>query len=271
MAKISTVILTLMLGSFQTYASNTSFLTFEFPPFSYKFEGHPSGPFRDMIDDVCLELGSECSFETFPTRRSKFLISEGKGDAIYPIAWFESRAENFYFSVPFMMTEYGVFLSAENKTTITSVDDLQGLYVGVFGPSNTSNSLEDLNAILVDKGLKPMKIMIQRDESGNLMRMLDSNRIDAYYSNRSLGEFRAKQFGIEGVRYAWKDKRLLYFVAFPKATTDIKFVEKFNKAALKVFSKQGYLEKAKSMGYLLSTAYGRNTQSILDTTLDWCA
>ena len=95
------------------------------------------------------------------------MISEGEGDAIYPIAWFESRAENFFSSPYFMMTEYGVFLSAENKTTIKTVEDLQGLHVGVFGPSNTSNSLEDLNAILVDKGLW-LKVMIQRDETWQL-------------------------------------------------------------------------------------------------------
>ncbi|MBU2897892.1 substrate-binding periplasmic protein [Vibrio hepatarius] len=242
MEKIIAITVTLMLVSFQTYASNTSFLTFEFPPFSHKIKGQPSGPFTDMVNDVCLELGNECSFKTFPTRRAKLMISEGKADGIYPFAWYENRAEKFYFSVPFMMTEYGIFLSVDNKTTIANVEDLQGLHVGVFGPSNTSNSLDELNETLVAKGLKPMKIMIQRDESGNLIRMLDSNRIDAYYSNRSLGEFRAKQFGIEGIRYTWKDKRLLYFVAFPKSTTDIEFVEKFNKAALKIFSKQGYLE-----------------------------
>ena len=115
-----------------------------------------------------------------------------------------------------MMTEYGVFLSAENKTTITSVEDLQGLHVGVFGPSNTSNSLEDLNAILVDKGLKPMKIMIQRDESGNLMRMLDSNRIDAYYSNRSLGSFVQNSLVLRALGMYGKTNVYLYFNGIPQ-------------------------------------------------------
>ncbi len=175
-------------------------------------------------------------------RRAKDQIAKGQATGIFPFGWFPKRAEKFYFSIPFMLTEYGIFVSSSHQDKISGMEDLQSMQVGVFGPSNTSNSLENLKKKMVDAGLKPIKIIMKRDEDGNLIRMLASNRIDAYYSNRALGEFRAKQFNVTGVKYAWEAKQLLYFVAFPKATTDEALVKKFNQAALKVFAKKGYLE-----------------------------
>lgn len=219
------------------------FTTFEFPPFSQKTStGKSTGPFKTIISDICDEMGEECQFSMLPTRRAKLKVSHGQADAIFPFGWYRERAEKFYFSVPFMLTEYGFFVPSTNNDLVQGLRDIQDFNVGVFGPSNTSKSLESIRNLMISMGLKPIRIKIQTDENGNLIRMLESSRIDAYYSNKAVAEYRAKQFKVTDVRYAWRDRELLYFVAFPKATTKISFVRKFNQAALKLFSEVNYLQ-----------------------------
>lgn len=247
MFKLTHLIVLSIVLSLPAHAESLKFLTFKFPPFSQNVDGKPKGPFMDLISDVCKEMDDKCTFNTLPTRRAKDQIAKGQADGIFPFGWFPKRAEKFYFSVPFMLTEYGIFVPINYQGKISGIKDLQSMQIGVFGPSNTSNSLENLQKKMVSEGLKPFKIIMKRDEDGNLIRMLESNRIDAYYSNRALGEFRVKQFNITGVKYAWEAKQLLYFVAFPKASTNKALVEKFNQAALKVFAKKGYLESKLSV------------------------
>lgn len=241
-------LVTAYLVALPTYAID--FTTFEFPPFTQKSpSGKATGPFKSMVSDVCKEMKEECEFSIFPTRRAKLKISYGQANAIFPFGWYRERAEEYYFSVPFMQTQYGFFVPESNKKKIDGLRDIQGFKVGVFGPSNTSVSLTEIRNLMIELGLNPIRIEVRTDESGNLIRMLERNRIDAYYSNKAVAEYRAKEFNVKGVRYAWTDKTLLYFVAFPKKTTDKSLVREFNQVALKLFSKPGYLaEKLEPWG-----------------------
>ncbi len=238
------VILLLAVSCMSLPVSALEFTTFDFPPFSQKSSaGKSTGPFKSIINDICREMNETCHFTILPTRRAKLKVANGEADAIFPFGWYSKRGEKFYFSVPFMLTEYGFFVPSSYKKEVKGLSDIQNFKVGVFGPSNTSNSLANVRDLMITMGLKPIRINIQTDENGNLIRMLESSRIDAYYSNKALAEYRAKQFNVTDVKYAWRDRELLYFVAFPKKTTKQSLVKRFNQAALKLFSKPGYLEK----------------------------
>ncbi|GLT19821.1 hypothetical protein GCM10007938_36040 [Vibrio zhanjiangensis] len=231
---------TCLVAVFPSYALD--FSTFNFPPFSQQDQsGEVSGPFVGIIKDICKEMNEPCTFEMVPNRRLKMKVANGEVTGGFPYGWNAERAKTLYFSVPFMLTEYGVFVSNKNQTQISGLSDMQGFHVGVFGPSNTSKSLDKLQAKMEQDGLKPITIKLQTDPKGQLVKMVNHGRIDAIYNNKAVTMYRAKELN-EDIRYAWKDKELLYFVAFPKEKTDINLVKRFNQAALKLFSQSGYLD-----------------------------
>ncbi|MGF1754423.1 transporter substrate-binding domain-containing protein [Vibrio makurazakiensis] len=214
----------------------------DFPPFVQKLpSGEAGGPFRTMVDDICREMNQTCVVTVVPNRRSKFQVDQGEVDVGFPYGWTEKRSQIYYYSVPFMVSEYGLFVSFDNKRVVKGIEDLQDYQVAAFTPSNTLISLEGIRDEMITKGLAPLRIFKKSDANGQLVQMLASDRIASYYSNRALVEFRAKQFGVSGLRYAWSHKPVTYFAVFPKAHTDSEQVRQFNQAALKVFSQEGYL------------------------------
>ncbi len=94
---------------------------------------------------------------------------------------------------------------------------------------------------MIKDELEPISIYETEDNAGKLIRMLELNRLDAYFSNKAAGFTIAKKVGATKFRYAWQYKELLYFVVFPKKYIDKDTVRKFNQAALRVFAKKGYL------------------------------
>jgi len=237
----------LVVGFLPKTASALEVSVHDFPPFVQKLpSGEVGGPFRIMIDDICREMKQTCSVKVVPNRRSKFQVEQGEVDIGFPYGWTEKRSKIYYYSVPFMVSEYGLFVSFESKYEIQGIEDLQDFQVAAFTPSNTLLSLEGIRDKMVDESMTPLRIFKKSDANGQLVQMLASNRIDSYYSNKALVEFRAKQFGVSGLRYAWSHKPVTYFAVFPKAHTDPNEVRRFNQAALKIFSQKGYLSEVLS-------------------------
>ncbi|OAJ94026.1 substrate-binding periplasmic protein [Vibrio bivalvicida] len=219
------------------------FSSFPFPPFVQQTDKNIiSGPFKDMVSDICKEMKEQCTFKLVPNKRSKLMVLNGDVDAGFPYGWNKERSNTFYFSIPFMVSEYGFFVPLSKAGKILKLADIQGFRVGVFGPSNTSKSLEEIQKTMLAQGLKPITIDMKTDATGNLTRMLATGRIDAYYSNKSVALYRAKEYNVSNIHYAFSNKQVTYFVAFPKETTDVDLVKKFNGAALNVFSRENYLE-----------------------------
>lgn len=220
-----------------------TFSSFEFPPFTQKLEKNKmSGPFKEMVSDICKEMGEQCTFLLLPNIRSKKMVSEGEVDGGFPYGWNQDRSKKLYFSVPFMVSEYGLFVKS-SKIGISNIKDIQGFKVGVFGPSNTSRSLEKVRESMVKENLTPIEIKMRTDPTKGSILMLSEGRIDGYFSNKSAGLYLVNNNNISNVSYAFTSKNVTYFVAFPKATSDLNMVKKFNKAALKVFSRDNYLKE----------------------------
>jgi len=217
------------------FANGFSFTTFDFAPFSYHDQqGKASGPLVELINLVCIEMNEECSFKLVPNRRAKKMAASGQTGGIFPLGWNEGRRDDYYFSVPLLVTEYGLYVPSKHKGKLNSLEGLQGYKVGVFGPSNTYTSLLELQNQMVEKGLKPMNIIVKTDANGQIIQMLAKERFDAYYTNRAVAEHRTHQFSVKGVEYAWHHKSVMYFIGFPRRTTDPEWVRRFNQTALKI-------------------------------------
>lgn len=210
-------------------AVELKFNTQEFPPFNYEKNGVVAGPAVDVIKAVCAEMRIACSFRLLPWTRAQKEVEEGKANAMFVIGWNEERARWLHFSPPLMKTEYGFFVHSSNELLYRDLRQIQGYKVAVFGPSNTSNSLEKLRDRMLEEHLDPITIDMKYDDVP-VFKMVNSGRrgLDGAFSNRDVGRSIVKEYNMTNMRYAGASKSLSYFIGFSKHYNDKALVEEFN-------------------------------------------
>lgn len=243
LTKLIAVAACALLASTAVAAQNTlTFSTHSFPPFSYSQAGQVKGPFVDIINAVCAKIHFRCTYEIMPNRRSKLTLRNGTVNGNFPLGWNKGRDKWLWFSIPLMKTEYGFFARSDSHLTYHSLKDLEGLTVGVFGPSNTSNSLRQIQKKMESQGLKPIRIEMHPNADGTGLKMVAAGRYPLYYVNKDVGFHLMARNHIKNVKYIGTQKELLYFVGFAKKHNDKRVIDKFNRAAIKL-SNDGVIAK----------------------------
>jgi len=217
------------------------FHTQDFSPFNYAIDGKVSGPAADIISLVCSRIMVDCSSRLLPWRRAQRGVKDGDAHGLFVIGWNKKRAEWLHYSPPIMKTEYGFFVRDDNNLNYSQSKDVAGLKVGVFGPSNTSSSLEKIKSQMIENGVNPISIDLRPDDESGFKK-LGSGRVNAVYSNRDVGYSLLRKLNIKNVRYAGAHKQLKYYIGFAKAHTDKTLVDKFN-AELNILYQQGKLQE----------------------------
>jgi polar amino acid transport system substrate-binding protein len=206
----------------------------DFPPFSTLADGKPAGPFIEIIDAVCKEIHYDCSYQQMPNRRSKKTLREGIVNGNFPLGWNKGRDGWLWFTIPLMKTEYGFFGRDDNEFRYSKLEDIQGLKVGVFGPSNTSNSLEKIRNEMKERGLKPIQIEMHPNADGRGLKKVSAGRFPLYYVNKDFGRHHLTELGISNVRYLGTHKELFYFAGFAKKHNQKRIIDEFNRATIKL-------------------------------------
>ncbi len=222
-------------------AVELKFNTQDFPPYSYQVDGEIAGPGVEIIQRVCRELGIKCSFDMLVWTRAQKEVEEGKAQALFFIGKNEEREKWLYFSPPVVQTYYGFFVHEHNPLQYKKPADVAGYSVGVYGPSNTSTSLEKIVAEISKTGLKPLSVdMRPNDEAG--FQKLSMKRLQAVYSNHDVGVAMIAKIGLKNIRYAGTHERLDYYVGFSKKHVDKALIDRFNSALLRL-QKSGEIRK----------------------------
>lgn len=220
--------------------------TQDFPPFSYLAEGSSDdrkvlGPAAEIIGVVCDRMEISYELRLLPWRRAQYdMREEGLYNGLFLIGKNQSRLEYLHFSPPILKTEYGFFVKSDNDLIYTDVSDLKGYRVAVYGPSNTSKSLEKL---LGDTKLFSID-MRPDDISG--FKKLSVGRVEAVYSNRDVGFALLKSLKIENATYAGRHRELNYYIGFSKKYADKGVIDRFNKGFVDLYEEgliQTILEK----------------------------
>lgn len=207
------------------------FNTQDFAPFSYMKNGLVSGPAVDIIRDICTDIKVNYSFKLLPWRRAQKEVENGDANAMFLIGWNKKRSKWLYFSPPVLDTEYGFFVLKNDNRNFKNIYDLKGYTVAVYGPSNTSNSLQIIKEKITDLSID----LRHDDECG--FKKLSRKRVDAVYSNKDVGYSIMRKLSIKNIKYLGPNKRLKYYIGFSKKYTDKKFVDIFNKAFLRLLKK----------------------------------
>ena len=232
------VILLSLLLSTSAFSKNKKlyFNTQEFTPFNYTKNKKAAGPVVEIIKEVCANIDIECESKVLPWRRAQNEVKNGLADGLFVVGKNAKREEWLYFSFPIINTEYGFFVLDSNKLVYKDMNDIQGYNVGVYGPSNTSNSLKKIGANLIEKNLSPINIRISYDDVLSFKMLNKKDRdIQAVYSNKDVGNELIRQYNLKNIRYAGKQKSLNYFIAFSKKTVSEKIVNKFNNALQEMY------------------------------------
>lgn len=203
-------------------AQELKFTTQDFAPFSYTTDGQVAGPAVEIIQSVCAKMQTQCSFRLLPWLRAKKWVRFGHAHGMFVIGHNKKREEWLYFSHPLMMTEYGFFVRKDNPMQYVHSGSIDGYKVGVYGPSNTSNSLQMLQA---EKNNFTIEIR-PHDEPG--FRKLSVGRVQAVYSNKDVGWHLIRKLGLKNIRYAGIHRKLPYYIGFGKEHIEKATVDRFN-------------------------------------------
>ncbi|WP_038292077.1 substrate-binding periplasmic protein [Zooshikella ganghwensis] len=210
-------------------AEELVFNTQDFPPFNYTVDNKVEGPAADIIRAACQALSYSCKFKLLPWRRAINEVKEGKAHGLFVIGWNKERDQWLYYSPPLMETAYGFFVRKSNTLNYSGLKDIEGYRVGVFGPSNTSKSLEKIKQSMESESLNAIHIKMVSDDI-NIFKMLDDPKrnLTSVYSNKDVGMAIIHQVNLGNIRYAGSHKKLNYYFGLSKEFTDKKVADAFS-------------------------------------------
>lgn len=213
------------------------FNTQDFSPFSYLENGRVSGPAADIIRAVCNRIKVECSFKLMVWKDAQQEVREGKANGMFVIGWNRGRSKWLYFTPQIMQTEYGFFVANGNGLKYQEISDLSGYRVGVYGPSNTSRSLQKIQTRMdKNKALTPIEIDLKPDDVALFRNLNSASRtITAIYSNKDVGNSIIRKNNLSNLTYAGAQKKLNYYIGFSKEYTDKDLVRRFNVAFIQLY------------------------------------
>lgn len=216
-------------------AESMTFVMEHFPPFNADENGTSVGPFPDIVRATCAALKIQCAIETYPWRRAYRMVEEGQVDGIFVLLRTPEREKDFYFSEPLVQTSYAVFANQSSRFTYAAPKDLDGYTVGVYGPSGTSTTAEE-----IAKAVPGMKIVVEVDNP-TVFRKLSGMRYgekSAAVMNLDVGNYLLKREQIAGIRAVGDIKRIDYTIGLSRKKMGEKQAEKFN-AALHALIRNG--------------------------------
>lgn len=215
-----------------------------FEPFHYPhpLTGKLAGPAVELIQRACRDAMLRCVLKlgegTWKETQEK--VKAGSGDGLFLIGWNKERAEYLQSTENILNTEYGFFARSTNHLAqkYTDISDLKGYVIGVYGPSNTSNTLDKLLLHLRDKGYSADKY--QTDDDDDVFRKFKETNFENYivFSNRDVGNSIIKRLGLENIRYIGRYRCVSYVVGITTRHNSI-IIQKFN-TALRKLEENGY-------------------------------
>ncbi|MBK7000281.1 MAG: transporter substrate-binding domain-containing protein [Rhodoferax sp.] len=125
-------------------ADTLHFATESFPPFNYEENGAPAGPMLEIILAACNIAQITCTAEIMPWRRALALGENGHVDGIFSILLTGNREKKFFLSDPIIRTTYSFFALKSAAWEYKTPSDLNGMTIAVYGPSGTSETLNEI-------------------------------------------------------------------------------------------------------------------------------
>lgn len=225
----------LLLLSGPLLAAEWTFVTEDFPPFSYPQAGSvvaadapvamAAGPFAEIIEQACKRLAWHCTLHVLPWRRALDLAETGQVEGIFTVLDVPERQRYFYISRMLLAARYSLFTLPGQTLDYHQPSDLNGFHIGVYGPSGTALVLAGL--------LKQAEGATLEMETDNprVLRKLVAGRYGergAVVINHDVALYLQRQLGLPALREAGTVKAIAYGVGLSRARVSEADFQTFN-------------------------------------------
>lgn len=202
------------------------FVTEPFPPYTFEQKGQPAGPMVELLKAACARLDWQCTIEVLPWRRALGEAERGEAHGIFAMLDTPQRRAFFHMSSPVIEARYAVFSRQGDDFVYRGPDSLVGREVGVYGPSGSSASLEDLVfGLHVKTHLEPDNVTV--------LRKLGSGRYGdkgLAYVNESVALHLLKEKRLPGLQMAGVAREFGYSFALVKSRVSQAEARQFEEA-----------------------------------------
>lgn len=232
MRTLSSILVAWLLSA-PALAAPWTFVTEDFPPFTYATKApvpaggdQASGPLVDIVHAVCQRLAQDCTVTLHPWRRALRLAEHGEVDGIFTVVRSPPREAAFHLTRMLVRSRYSIFVRQHSAFVYNQPADLAGRTVGVYGPSGTSYALAQRLAPVPD-----VQVHLTANNR-RLLRMLDSGRFgeeglavlnedvawhlieeERLHGIREAGQFATVSYGIGLSRKRFSDAQFRRFEA----------------------------------------------------------
>lgn len=207
--------------------------TQNFDPFHYRnpVTGQLDGPAVVLIKKTCQDADLRCVLKIGEGSwgDTQEQVRSGNGDGLFLIGWDASRADYLLRTDEILSTEYGFFVRTDDPLSYVEPEILDGYTVGVYGPSNTSHTLEKIILGLRDKGVR-VDEDLDKDGDAVFLKLSASKGKFAAFSNKDVGNSIVRRLGLGNIRYAGRQQCLSYYLGISNRYKDSDFVKRFDEA-----------------------------------------
>ena len=203
--------------------------THDFAPFHYIVNRQIGGAIYNVVREVCIDAQINCVID-MPNNwgDAQKEVKDAIKDGLFVIGWNTKRESYLYKSDPLIKTAYGVFVKrSDNLTFNRNIKSLKNYKIGVYGPSNTSRTLKEIRRKLKEDNIT-IEIKVFSDNKKLFKELNSGNTINAVYSNKHVGLFYKRLYGLNNIRYAGDHKNLVYYMGFSKLTVPKELIKSFN-------------------------------------------
>lgn len=225
------------------------FVTESFPPFTFEQGGQAVGPMVDVLYEACRRLRWHCEIEVMPWRRALTLAEAGRVDGIFTVVDIPERRAAFHISPPVVKAHYSLYTQAGQTLAYRRPADLAGREVGVYGPSATARTLQDLLA-----GVSGADVRVERDNL-TVLRKLAAGRYGANgvaMVNRDVASWLINNNAIGGLKLIASVRDLQYSFGLSRLRTSQTTADEFA-SVLQQLCREGRTRRIAG-GYRLSAA-----------------
>lgn len=189
------------------------FVTEPFPPFNFEENGQVAGPMVEVLQAACKRAQITCNTRILPWRRALAMAESGHADGIFSILHGPEKAENFVLSDPVIRTAYSFFAPKDSGWTYSNPDSLQGMTLGVYGPSSTSITLSKL---LSGQNTSQEKMEVSNFDALKTLSLGGYGPKAAVFINRDVGLFMTKNMHLTQIVPAGDVKHITYCFGMSK-------------------------------------------------------
>jgi polar amino acid transport system substrate-binding protein len=220
------VVIPCLATDITTSANDLTYITEQYPPYSYQKDGKLQGISVDLLEKVWERMGvdlNSSAIQLLPWTEGYDRTLKENNTVLFLTAHLPQREQLFKWAGPILSGKFVLLAKKDKNIRIATSEDLKKYRIG---------AIEDDVAIqlLLDKGLKKEELILETT-SAPIIEMLENGSIDAWAYNNITGGWQIQESGknVSNYEEAYVLENVDGYLAFSKDVPD-PLVQSFQQA-----------------------------------------